>query len=305
MPNIYPLQVEIDQKDIDKLVKVYVTAQKQIEKEILTATDFGVYNRRAILAQIEAILQNLANETDDTIREVIPKYYKVGATQANSQLRNINAPVDIEKDFNLIHQEAIAALIDDTAKAFGESLTGVSRSANLLLGKATRDLITQKMATGIIGGKALREVRQMIKGIMQEQGIAALKDKAGHTWTLDRYSEMLFRTKTVEARNRGLANRMVEYDYDLVQVSAHSGCDMCRPYEGRILSLTGATKGYPTLEEAEANGLFHPNCKHAINTLIPSLAKISNAYYPDEETKVIAKAEVEKAVKLEMPNLPK
>ncbi len=30
--------------------------------------------------------------------------------------------------------------------------------------------------------------------------------------------------------------------------------------KGEILSLTGKTPGYPTLEEAKTAGLFHPNC---------------------------------------------
>jgi len=52
-------------------------------------------------------------------------------------------------------------------------------------------------------------------------------------------------------------------------------------------------------------GLFHPNCRHAVNTLIPSLARQTKAYYPEEKTEVISKAEIEKATKLERPNLPK
>ena len=35
------------------------------------------------------------------------------------------------------------------------------------------------------------------------------------------------------------------------------------PWEGKILSLTGKTPNFPTLEEARAAGLFHPNCRHA------------------------------------------
>lgn len=297
MPSLYPLQVEVSPQDIERLTRVYIAAQKHIEKEIKTATNFGVANRKALLGQIDAILNNLAEKTDKTINEVIPKYYKMGADTANAQLKNFGAPIELSESFNAIHQEAIAALVDDTATAFGESLTGVSRSVNNLLGKATRNLITEKMAEGAIGGKSLRDVKLMIKGLLQEQGIAALKDKGGRTWTLDRYSEMLFRTKTVEARNRGLANRMVEYDYDLVQISSHnSDHEECRIWEGRILSLRGNTKGYPTISQAESEGLFHPNCKHAMNTLIPSLARMTAAYYPDEKTKYISEAEIEASI---------
>jgi len=77
---------------------------------------------------------------------------------------------------------------------------------------------------------------------------------------------------------------MVENDFDLVQVSAHGGCDLCAPWEGAILSISGDTPGYPTVDEAEASGLFHPNCKHAINTLIPDLAAATDAYNPNIDT---------------------
>lgn len=292
---MYPLQVEISEKNILKITQTFKEAYASIVSEILDATDFGVANRKAILRQIQGILESLGEDVEAFIEKELPKYYKSGAGDAISQLKNVGAPLDVATGFNRIHTEAIAALVDDTARAFGESMTGVARSANLLLGKATREILTQKMAEGFIGGKALREVRLIIKGLLQEQGLSALIDKGGHTWTLDRYAEMLFRTKAVEARNRGLANRMVENGYDLVQVSNHnSDHEECRVWEGKILSLRGESEGYPTVSDAEMAGLFHPNCKHAINAIIPSLARETKAYSPDERTKQISDDEIKR-----------
>jgi hypothetical protein len=284
---MYPTQVEISESNILKITNTFKASYKDIVREITTATNFGVANRRAILRQIEYILTDLGTDVHEFIKEEIPSYYESGADEAILQLRNVGAPIKIREGFNRVHKEAIFALVDDTSRAFGESLTGVARSANQLLGKATRDAITQNMATGITAGKSLREVKKTIVGTIQQQGLDALIDKSGRTWTLDRYSEMLFRTKAVEARNRGLMNRIVENGYDLVQVSAHGATDVCGQWEGKILSATGETKGYPTVADAEAGGLFHPNCKHAINVLIPSLSRKTSAYDPNEETKFI------------------
>jgi hypothetical protein len=220
----------------------------------------------------------LGVDVEKFIEKELPVYYKRGADDAVKQLNNIGAEVGVKKQFNLLHKDAIAGLVDDTAKAFAESMTGVSRSARLLLGKATREMITAQIGKGMTAGDALRTVRKTIKGTLQEQGLSALIDKGGKRWELDRYAEMLFRTKAVEARNRGLINRMEQNGYDLVQVSSHGGCDKCQPWEGKILSATGQTPGYPTLAEAEASGLFHPNCRHAINTVIPKLARETGAY---------------------------
>lgn len=284
---MYPKEVGASEALITRLTDTFKTAYASIVEEITTATDFGVANRRAILAQIEVVLKELGVDTQKFIEKELTAQYKVGADEAIKQLRNIGADISVAEGFNRVHKDAIAGLVDSAAKAFGESMTGVDRSAQLLLGKISRDTITQKLAEGIIGGKARREINALIKGQLQQQGLDALIDKAGHSWTLDRYADMLFRTKSVEARNRGLINRMVENDYDLVQVSAHGATDVCADWEGEILSATGATPGYPTVADAEADGLFHPNCRHAINVLIPSLAERTQAYNPDEETLVI------------------
>lgn len=276
---MYPNQVVIDPAQIERLTKTFKTAYKSIVAEIMTATDWGVQNRKQILAQIDAVLTELGTDVSEFIQKELPEYYKEGANNAVAQLKNIGADVPISTGFNRVHAEAINSLVSDTAKAFGESMTGVLRSANVMLGRATREAITQKISEGVIGGAALKQVRKTIKIAIQEQGLDALVDKAGHSWTLDRYAEMLYRTKVVEARNRGLINRMAENNYDLVQVSSHPGsCPLCAPWQGQILSATGQTPGYPTVMEAEADGLFHPNCRHAINTLIPSIAKTTKAY---------------------------
>jgi len=73
----------------------------------------------------------------------------------------------------------------------------------------------------------------------------------------------------MEAHLQGTANRLMEQDHDLVKVSSHLGaCEKCQPWEGEVLSLTGKTPGYPTLEEARDAGLFHPNCRHAYGLYI-------------------------------------
>lgn len=304
---MYPLQVDVNEQSIARLTDTFEKAYKSILSEITTATDFGVANRKALLAQIEATLESLGVDTQAFIEKELKEQYQLGADDAVKQLKNVGADVNVAEGFNRIHTNQIAALVDDASRAFGESMTGVNRSAQLLLGRVSRETLTQKLAEGLIGGKARREVNNIIKATIAEQGLPALIDKGGHTWTLDRYADMLFRTKAVEARNRGLINRMVENDYDLVQVSNHNSSHReCAEWEGKILSATGASRGYPTIADAERDGLFHPNCKHAINVLIPSLAKLTKAYNPNEETEYVDPDKVKRATaKKAAPPAPK
>jgi len=276
---MYPTEVELNEKNIQKLMDTLKRAYKEAEDEILNATSYGVYQRRAIQTNIKKILTNLGEDVQTWLDEEIPNYYRAGASDAVEQLQFVGADIAVAKNFNLINKEAIAALVDDASRSFGDALTTLNRSANGILSRAAKEEITQRLAIGRIVGANRQDVVKRVKAVLREDGISALVDKSGRRWELDTYADMLVRTKAVEARNRGLANRMVENGYDLVQVSSHSSKHQeCAVWEGKILSLTGQTKGYPTVADAEAAGLFHPNCKHAINVITLGLAEQTRAY---------------------------
>jgi len=110
--------------------------------------------------------------------------------------------------------------------------------------------------------------------VFERRGITALVDKGGKKWQLDVYSQMLARTKQAQAHNAGLANRILENGIDLVKITTHANsCPLCRPWQGKVVSLTGATKGYPTLADAENDGghIFKPNCRHSYDIFIKEL----------------------------------
>ncbi len=271
--------VNVNEASLAKLTSLYKTTYKQVVREIVDAHGFQLYARKQILANIQDALEKLGVQVSDFIAKEIPDIYKSGAQAGVRQLKEQGVEVRVRSGFNRIHKEAIAAMVSDTQTAFLDTMTGINKQATQLLGKGARDMITLRMAGDVVAGKALKDTKANIVGILKDQGLAALVDKGGHKWGLDRYAEMLIRTKSVEARNRGLANRMVENGYDLVQVTTHnSKHEECRVWEGRILSLTGKTPGYPTVASAEQQGLFHPNCKHAINVVVPELATDIKAY---------------------------
>lgn len=283
MSELYPVNVDPNDAQVQKLVSFFRGSYNRILGEIKGATNFTVAQRKQVLKQIDKILTDLTGEVQDYVDKTMPGYYKEGADYAVKQLKNVKADVEVTTGFSKLHREAIIALVDDTMLSYANSINGIRRNVGALLGKVTRQLVTEEIAHGVVTGEARRKVTERIKGIIADQGIHALSDRAGKKWQLDNYAEMVYRTKVVEARNLGLTNRMVENGFDLVQVSAHSGsCKLCAPWEGKILSLTGASKGYTMLETATRAGLFHPNCRHAINGITPSLARDTKAYDPNQ-----------------------
>lgn len=279
-----PQQVEIDEKELAKLTHLYRTAQAQIIAEMSGATDFGIRNRQQLLVQVRAILTELDKESAPVVEDIVSKQYGTGAAHAADQLQQVAGKAAVKTGFNKIHKDAIAALVSSTQEAFAESIQGVYRHSSKFLSEAVKQQMSEQMALGKLKGEALRRVKRNVIGTLREDGISAITDRAGRPWTLDRYAEMLIRTKSVEARNVGLMNRVIEGGYDLAQVSAHGADDVCGAWEGVIISLRGETDGYPTLADAEGDGLFHPNCRHAINILVPELAKVTHAYDPNIDT---------------------
>lgn len=94
------------------------------------------------------------------------------------------------------------------------------------------------------------------------------KDKKVRYYNPDQWSETIARTRSRALQEKGLHNEMAEAGFDLVIVSIGGSGDMCKHWEGKILSISGKTPGYQTVAEAQRIHLFHPNCVHSTSPVI-------------------------------------
>ena len=136
--------------------------------------------------------------------------------------------------------------------------------------RAIRDAVTETVRLGALTGMNTNEMSaEMIKRANKIKPGVAFVDKAGRTWNSESYFNMLNRTLHGTVAKETYESSVIEAGYDLVRVEGVSGDtnSPCVQYEGEILSLTGQTKGKTTVSEAEANGLFHPNCIHTLSVV--------------------------------------
>jgi hypothetical protein len=106
-----------------------------------------------------------------------------------------------------------------------------------------------------------RQISQKLLDGYAKAGLQSITYKNGARHSLDTYCEMLGRTMTGRCAVQASLNRFVERGYSLGIISAHfRSCDLCSPYEGTIVSLDGKDNRYPTIWDAETQGLFHANC---------------------------------------------
>lgn len=274
--------VKIRQGRVDDLIALYKASYKKVVAEIEGATEAGQIQRARVMARINAELSRLGVDVDKWVKQEIPQYYLDGANAAVQDLRKLGIDTSRAAGSAVINRDAIQALTDDVSLSFAEGIRGVGRNAQRLLNDTLKRQLNFIYAEGRLTGETRKMISESVSKKLSEEGLAALVDAGGKSWTLETYSEMLVRTKGTEARNQGLANRMLQSGQDLVQVSDHnSDHPACEEWEGEILSLTGKTDGYATLDDATEAGLFHPNCEHAINVIELELAEKTEAYNPD------------------------
>ena len=251
--------------EINRLVRFYEQAEREILDRINRAllrankTEYLVQMKR----EIEAILQQLREGNRTWCTEAIPRVYSEGLKNADAMLKDVGTSTSAA--FGAIHQQAAQVLAENAFQRFEDVAQVIGRQAEGIY----RDLALESVRGTVVGYETWKQVANKYREQLAERGVTGFKDRSGRIWNMRTYTEMVARTTTQQAHTEGTLNRLSEQDHDLIIVSRHRGaCPLCTPWEGKILSISGKTKGYPTFEEAKAAGLMHPNCRHTVSLYI-------------------------------------
>lgn len=126
---------------------------------------------------------------------------------------------------------------------------------------AYRDIIATSTTMTTTGTMTRLQATQRALDRFADRGITGFVDRSGRRWELESYAEMATRTATGRAQVDATLGRLSANGRDLVIVSnAPEECKVCRPWEGKVLSISGADRRYPTVKEATSAGLLHANC---------------------------------------------
>lgn len=239
-----------------RLAKLYGEAEKDILKALNRALLRGNKTSylKAMLEQVRTIRRDLLDGARTWCEEAIPAAYLDGVEAT-----------ELSGAIGAIHQQAMQVLAENTYQRFV--------AVDQVIGRRTddiyRSLSLEAIRGDVAGYETWKQAAQNVREKLSDQGVTGFVDAAGREWDMTSYSEMVARTATRDTMVQGTANRLLEHDIDLVEVVGGRGgegkvCEACARWVGRILSLTGKTAGYPTLAEAQEDGLLHPNCTHNI-----------------------------------------
>lgn len=248
--------VAFSNAEVERLVLFYEAAERDILNGLNRALLRGNQTQylETMKQNVEVILRDLRSGSKQWCEEAIPRVYIEGTKYAEGQLLRKGQAL---AGFGDIHQQAAQVLAESTYNR----LLGVTETIGRQAQDIFRDLALENVRGTVVGYETWEQAARKYREQLADRGVTGFKDRAGRNWNMRSYAEMVARTTTMQAHLQGTANRLLGNGHDLIVVSTHSGaCDLCVPWQGKVLSLTGRTPGYPTLADAEAAGLFHPNC---------------------------------------------
>lgn len=258
---------------------------------------------RLILARIA---RNLAAEQDtpDWVERkllaagLLQRYTAAVLTQATSEARRQTATVSaIAWNRGIAKAELdIAQTIEPElrARAAGtQRLRKLTEDAQAVLepvhrqtlrstDDAYRQVVSKVAAQVQLGNYTRRQATQAALDELATKGITGFRDARGRDWELSAYVEMATRTAVARAAVDGHLTKLQAAGYNLVMVSdAPQECVLCRPFEGRVFSISGAAYServegvtvMMSLDAARARGLFHPGCRHSTALYQPGVTQ--------------------------------
>lgn len=274
---VYPYEQRLE--DFMRLVRgAQQTIAAQVQAALQSGDAFTAQRRKLQLAAVQATLDQLAAELDPFARSLIEDAYQQAADQAARQIRDlqINAP-EVPGAFASVSTEAIRTLQDSITGRLTASRQTVGRTVAYAYARAGRRAATR----AILGaeGSPRAAAQQLRNTLLRDRDIARMVsdggfgfvDSAGKRWNLDTYTEMAVRTTTREATVQGAIDRMASHQVNLARVSSHAdACQICLPWQGRLVSLDGTTTDYRSEAVTDLGALpnagppFHPNCRHSL-----------------------------------------
>lgn len=220
----------------------------------------------ALRNEAQAVLDRLLADTPAAVEQGMATAYEQGARDAAKDLADLTPPVP-----RLTNERAVAALVQEATSALSGTHMRILRSTLDVYRSAVWEAGTTSVVTGV---RTRRQAAQQVLDRFANQGVTGFVDRAGRSWSLEAYSEMAVRTSAGRAQVSGTLDRFTAAGRDLVIVSDAPGeCEICRPWEGRVLSITGSTSGYPTVSQATASGLHHANCRHSLGAYIEGVTR--------------------------------
>jgi len=187
--------------------------------------------------------------------------------------------------------------------------TNMARSDIRQIRTVVSSVLAEAALTGLTSAQISKAMREAVSPLSDTKALDSWKfiDKSGKRWTKNNYFNMVARTVPAtisrEAYKESMISAGVELfeqtgkkedliRFDLAEITGGSQpCPICARWRGVIISISGANKDFPSLQDALDAGVWHPNCvcSHAYvdmdleKSRVESQSKLKNPSKPTPE----------------------
>lgn len=264
-----------------RVIRVFQNAYNDLYKKLSNALsyksnpEFTVISLYLVNKFVEDRIQELDTDLEGTITEENETLYYIGYGLCLMALydsigKKYTTASILREVSETVSRDSVLKLRNVTMK----DLLSVTRNTEYALKRLIRDTMSKHLTVKAMRNSGREDLAQQLIKELQGQALKkgiraemiAIVDKAGRRWKLDNYVRMVTRTKAQEVVVSGIKDYVVEHDGhgDLARIPFNPLTnDPCLPFQGLIISMTGATHGYRTYDDLRATGhIFHPNCRH-------------------------------------------
>jgi hypothetical protein len=258
----------------EKIGRLFSAFAKQIQDLILEALGLMQTDRvielEAMQAVIDALVESFITQVNPLAGEVIAAAYADSSEMTIESLERIGPAQTTQIVFGgPADARVIELLMQNATTRLDAAAVSIGRRAQ----DALREISLQQLTLSSLKGESVRDASKRLerelddRGLISDDGTSRLvrvlgKDGKERNYQAGKYAQVVVRTTGREAASVATAQRMLEAEVDLVTISEHDHApDECSAYAGKTFSLTGATKGYPVLDQFPP---FHPNCVHVM-----------------------------------------
>ena len=267
---------EADKEEIAEGLKIiYGKARERMLENVSGRLSRGITQRGwaerkanevlAAHAQLERDLDRAHDQREKLLSGVMDRAYVTGSQKFYSDMRSVLGETAHISPNSMKAGYILADLNNSLNASERRILRQFDDKYADIIGAVSSEMATGTMTTRQAVGEALIA--------FADDGIDGFIDRGGHHWTLENYSEMAVLTAIERSTISGYVDTMQEYGYDLAIIDGHAGsCPICAAWEGVIVSVSGNDSDYPSLDDAENDGCFHPRCMHGITTYYPEIS---------------------------------
>jgi hypothetical protein len=263
----------LSEAEANRVIRLYADAEKQI----LSLINSGLLNPYQVnalkdkLNEAQKILGYLNNGSKQWTQEMTSNMYGTGVKFAT-----VTAGIELSEKIlaSKFHLEAMNVLANNIYGRFDE-ITGI---VGRRIDDIYRSVALESIKSNVAGFDTLRNAAKNIRENLASQGITGFVDKAGKQWDMTNYSDMVARTTSMDVFRQATANEYLRDGIDLVQFNtavSSNTCAACLRWIGKVVSLTGKTPGYPTLQDAIDDGMLHPRCIHSYHVVLPNIEAVN------------------------------